>query len=104
MKNTLKKITTVISRGREFYVVYHSEGFNICGEQKHYLGIESNLFGEDGHLTREINGCEGHLSATVSDCVKSIMDTIEIEHIIETRGCDAMEAIEIFFEQQMAKA
>lgn len=104
MKNTFKKVTTVYSRGREFYVLYDSEGKNILGEQKHYWGIESNLFGEDGHLTREINGCEGHLSFTVNECVNSILQTIEIDYIAKTTGCTMMEAIEIYFEQQMAKA
>lgn len=102
MKNTFKVITTVISRGREFYVIYDSEGKNICGEQKHYWGIESNLFGEDGHLTREINGCEGHLSLTVNQCVESILQTIEINYIKESKGCDIMEAIEIYFTQKIA--
>lgn len=102
MKNTFKVITKVISRGREFYVIYDSEGKNICGEQKHYWGIESNLFGEDGHLTREINGCEGHLSLTVDQCVESILQTIEINYIKESKGCDIMEAIEIYFAQKIA--
>ena len=102
MAQTFKKVTTVTSRGREFYVIYDSEGKNICGDQKHYWGIESNLFGEDGHLTREINGCEGHLSMTVSECVNSIMQTIEIDYIKESTGCDIMEAIETYFARQIA--
>ena len=99
MTQTFKKVTTVYSRGREFYVIYDSEGKDICGMQKHYWGIESNLFGEDGHLTREINGCEGHLSMTVSECVESIRQTIEIDYIQQTTGCTVMEAIEAFFTQ-----
>lgn len=104
MKNTgMKLVTTVISRGREFYILYDYEGKNICGDQKHYWGIESNLFGEDGHLVREINGCEGHLSKTVSECVESIRQTIEIDYIVESKGCTVMEAIEIFFTEKLGK-
>lgn len=104
MKNTFKKITTVNSRGREFYILYDEKGVTVCGDQKHYWGIESNLFGTDGHLTREINGCEGHLSGSVNECLNSILQTIEIDYIKTTRGCNMMEAIEIYFEEQMAEA
>lgn len=102
MAQTFKKITTVASRGREFYVIYDSEGMNICGEQRHYWGIESNLFGEDGRLVREINAAEGHLSMTVKECVNSILQAIEIDYIRESTGCDIMEAIKTYFAQQIA--
>lgn len=100
MKNTLSRVTTVYSRGRKFYICYDAEGKTVCGEKKHYWGIDSKLFGEDGHLTKEINGCAGHLSSTVSECVEQVRQTIEIDYIRETRGCTAMEAIEIFWEQE----
>lgn len=104
MANTLTKVTTFYGRGREFYILYDPEGRNICGEQKHYWGIESNLFGEDGHLTREINGCDGHLSATVADCVESVRQTIEIDYLIETTGMDAREACIAYVKKKMGIA
>lgn len=96
MKNTLKKITTLNSRGREFYIVRD--------ENNKIWGIESKYIGTDGHLTKEINGCEGHLSETVSECVKNVMETIEIDYIAETTGCTKIEAIDLYFEQQIEEA
>ena len=98
MKNaTLTKVTTVYSRGREFYILRDSEAHMICGVNKKYWGVDKALFDENGKLTKQLNGCSGHLSATVAECVEAVLTTIEIEHIAKTTGCTMMEAIEAYY-------
>ena len=92
-----KKITTVYARGREFFVIYDKEGKDICGEMKHYWGIESTNFNSEGRLVKEVNGCNGHLSGTVAECVDKVLTTIEIKYIQDSTGCTAMEAIEQYY-------
>ena len=97
MKNaTFTKVTTVYSRGREFYIMRDSEDHIICGENKKYWGVDKALF-KDGKLTKEVNGCSGHLSATVAECVEAVLTTIEIEYIASSTGCTMMEAIEAYY-------
>ena len=103
MKNTMKKITTFICRGREFYIL-ESEPKMICGKPNKYWGIETKYFDETGHLTQEINGCAGHLSETVKDCIQKVKDTIEVDYIVETTGCTPMEAIEKYYMALMQEA
>lgn len=103
MKNTMKKITTFIYRGREFYIL-ESEPKMICGKPNKYWGIESKYFDETGHLTQEINGCAGHLSETVKECLTKVKDTIEVDYIEETTGCTKMEAIEKYYMALMQEA
>lgn len=93
-----KQMTTVLARGRKFFVIYDSEGKDICGTVKHYWGVEDKNFDENGRLVKEINGINGHLSETVAECVKQIMATIEIAYIRESTGCTALEAVEKYYE------
>ena len=95
--NTIKKITTVEARGRKFFIIFDTEGKDICGTEKHYWGIESTNFDKDGRLVREIDGIHGNLSETVDERVKQVLATIEIAYVKETTGCTALEAVERYY-------
>lgn len=78
----MKKITEVISRGRKFYIVKDERG---------YWGIEDKFF-TNGILNKQINGLEGHLKETCSDCIKSVLYTIEVGYLV-ANGMDINEAL-----------
>lgn len=104
--NTLKRLTTYYVGGREFYIVI-GKSATVCGVEKKIWGIETKYFDEDGHLTQEINGCLGHLSATVPECIENITKDVELDAFIEEfkkeTGKTDMDALEAYYIQKMAR-
>lgn len=68
----MKLVTTVISRGREFYIVKDEHGF---------WGIESKHF-DNGRLTEKVTGLSGLLSQNVKSTIQNVLTRIEHEHLL----------------------
>lgn len=83
----MKKVTTLIARNREFYIVKDENG---------YWGIESKYF-VNGVLTKKFNGINGHLGKTVEETLKRTHDTIEIDYLVNECGMDLMDAMKAHF-------
>ena len=88
---TLRKITTVIARNREFYIVKDSEN--------RYWGIEKKWFDQNGMLTKQFNGITGHMSKRVQDTINRTLDTIEIDYL-KDQGMTNNEAFEYLLKKE----
>ena len=100
----MKVITTYYTRGREFYIIRGKKA-TVCGVEKEIWGIETNHFDEEGRLTREVNGIEGHLAENVAECIHNIETDVEMAEILrecEKSGKPIMEALKEHFLMQRA--
>ena len=91
-----KKVTTYSIYNHKWYIMYSKKGWEIGSlGTEHYCAFRSDWIDENGNLNRVVNGLDMHLARTPGDVITSIKFSEDLKNIIETTGCDALEACKI---------
>ena len=68
-----KVITTLVARGRKFYITtWEGELPQMIGTQKRYVAIEDKYLDENMCLTQTLNGFQMHAEPTLEQCIQAV--------------------------------
>ena len=70
----LKKLTTLLVRDREFYIVKIDD---------YYCAIEDKYLDENGVVNQKLNGLQMHAEKTMEQCIKAVQDSVEIDYLMD---------------------
>ena len=77
-------LTTLRVREETFKIVKHNSGF--------YCAINEKYIGEDGYLTKALNGLEMNVAKTIQDCVQNTRRSVEVDYL-KSQGMTLEQAI-----------